>query len=94
MRYFLVSYYKKPTGQMDEVVTVSRHVRNNDLSSCGVILDFRDRKVLKCSVNGQPGSRDFTTVRDYYNQHYANVIERLEREVAAAQINDKTNPTG
>lgn len=94
MRYFLVAYYKKPTGQMDEVVTVSRHLRDKDLQSCSVILDFRDHKVLKCSVNGQPGSRDFATVRDYYNQHYANVIARLEREVRTSNNDDQTNSAG
>ena len=93
MRYFLVSYYKKPTGQMDEVVTVSRHVRTKDYQSCGVILDFKQQQVLKCSVNGEAGSRDFNTVRDYYNQHYPNVIARLEREL---EPNDREqeNPAG
>ena len=30
MRYFLISYYKKPNGQMDEVVSVSKNLKTRD----------------------------------------------------------------
>ena len=79
MRYFLANYYKKPTGQMDEVISVSRRVRTRDLQTSSVILDFQARSVVKCSIGEQIGVRDFQTVRDYYHQHYSRVIEDLER---------------
>jgi len=96
MRYFLVTYYKKPNGQMDEVVTVAKHVRQKDNASCSVILDFVKKAVLKCSVNGQSGSRDFETVRNYYVQHYPNVIARLEQEITSNLLdtNEKENTAG
>ena len=93
MRYFLVTYFKKPNGQMDEVVTVAKHVRQKDNATCSVILDFVKKSVLKCSVNGQPGSRDFDTVRNYFVQHYPNVIARLEQEITPT-TNEQENPTG
>ncbi len=79
MRYFLVNYYKKPTGQMDEVVSVSKRTRTRDLQTCAVILDFKTRSVVKCSIGDQIGVRDFQTVRDYYHRHYQQVIQDLEK---------------
>jgi len=79
MRYFLINYYRKPTGQMDEVVSVSRRTRTRDLQTCSVILDFKNRSVVKCSLGDQIGIREFQTVRDYYHIHYKQIIEDLER---------------
>ncbi len=89
MRYFLVNYYKKPTGQMDEVVSVSRHTRTRDLQSCAVILDFKSRSVVKCSMGDEVGVRDFQVVRDYYHKHYPQVIDNLEQD-----NNEKSHNTG
>jgi hypothetical protein len=89
MRYFLVNYYQKPTGQMDEVISVSKRTRIRDLQTCSVILDFKTRSVVKCSVGNQIGTRDFQTVRDYYHSHYAKLIDELEQG-----MNEITNHTG
>jgi hypothetical protein len=80
MRYLLVNYFQKPTGQMDEVISVARRTRPRDLQTCSVILDFKTRSVVKCSVGDQIGTRDFQTVRDYYHRHYAQLIEDLEKK--------------
>ena len=45
-----------------------------------VILDFRDMQVVKCTVSGQIGSRDWDTVHNYYLQHYQHIFERLHEE--------------
>jgi hypothetical protein len=79
MRYFLVNYYKRPSGQMDEVVSIAKRTRTRDLQTCAVILDFKTRSVVKCSLGDQIGVRDFQTVRDYYDQHYKQVIQGLEK---------------
>ena len=78
MRYFLVNYYQRPNGQMDEVISVSKRTRTRDLQTCAVILDFKTRSVVKCSIGDQVGVRDFHTVRNYYHQHYQRVIRDLE----------------
>ena len=64
---------------MDEVVSLARRTRTRDLQTCSVILDFKTRSVVKCSVGDQIGTRDFQVVRDYYHTHYANLIEALEK---------------
>ena len=79
MRYLLINYFRKPTGQMDEVVAVARRLRTQDLQTCSVILDFKTRSVVKCSLGDQIGIREFQTVRDYYHIHYKQIIEDLER---------------
>ena len=78
MRYFLVTYMKKPDGRMDELVSVSQRCRPRDLQESSVILDFQDRAVLKSSLQGTTIPRDWQRIRDYYYQHYAKVIDQLE----------------
>jgi len=88
MRYFLVNYYQKPSGKMDEVVSVARRTRIKDLQTCSVILDFQQQQVVKCSIGEQVGIRDFKTIRDYYHKHYGKIIEDLE------STNEKSHPVG
>lgn len=78
MRYFLVTYFKKPDGRMDELVSVSQRCRPRDLTESSVILDFKSRDVLKSSLQGTNIPRDWQRIRDYYHQHYSKVIDQLE----------------
>lgn len=80
MRYLLLTYYTKPSGKIDEVMTVAKRLKPKDWQTANVILDFRDQKVLACSVSGLTGTRDWDTVVSYYYQHYAATIERLFEE--------------
>jgi len=50
MRYLLLTYYKKPTGQIDEITAVSRNLKKRDIQTCSVILDFKTLSVVKCAV--------------------------------------------
>ena len=80
MRYFLVTYVKKPNGQIDEVTSVARNLKKRDLQMVNVILDFRDQKVLACSMDGKTVPRVWDTIVSYYYQHYPTVFERLFQE--------------
>lgn len=80
MRYLILTYMKKPNGQMDEMLSLSRQLRNRDLQSGSVILDFRDRRVVKASMDGVTVPKDWDRIVGFYNQHYSHVIERLFRE--------------
>lgn len=80
MRYLIITYYKKATGQMDEVVGVSRNLKDRDLQTASVILDFRQSQVLKCSLDGTIVPKDWNRIRDFYNQHYSKIIEQLEKD--------------
>ena len=86
MRYFVITYIKKPvnrhnpTGGYDESAEVIRNLRKRDIQTASVILDFKEMRVVQCTVSGQIGSRDWETVHNYYLQHYRNVFERLHQE--------------
>lgn len=78
MRYFIVRYLKKPTGQMDELVAVSKKIKMADAASAAVILDFRLRRVEKAHLDGTTLPRDFDRIRGFYAQHYEGIIRDLE----------------
>ncbi len=85
MRYFIVHYRRVMAGvgsrrqeQMDEVVEVKRNLRRNDQQIAAVILDFRKQLVLQASLDGKTVPRDWWKIRDFYHQHYPDIIQRLE----------------
>lgn len=80
MRYLILTYYRKADGQIDEVMAVSRNLKNRDIQTANVILDFKTLKVLKCSMGGEQVPKDWERIVGYYHQHYAATIERLFRE--------------
>lgn len=80
MRYFLVTFYRKPGGQIDEQVQVSKRVRNSDISTCNIIMDFAENKISKCVVEGRKLEKSFDELRDYYFKVYPNIITQLEKE--------------
>lgn len=77
MRYLLLTYYTKPNGQIDEVMSVSKKLRTKDWQISNVILDFKDQKVLMASVKGMSATKDWDTIVSYYYKHYSATIERL-----------------
>lgn len=80
MRYLMINFLRKRAGQIDEMVSVSKRVRTSDMNSANVILDFADKKVVKCIIEGKNHDTTFDKMRDYYARIYPNLIEQLERE--------------
>ena len=80
MRYLILTYYQKATGQIDEVMAVSTRLKPHDHQTANVILDFRTLSVLKCSMNGVQVPRDFDRIVEYYMKHYEATITRLFAE--------------
>jgi len=80
MRYLILTYYQKATGQIDEVMAVAKNLKTRDYQTANVILDFRELKVLKCSMSGVQVPRDFNRIVEYYHQHYESTISRLFQE--------------
>ena len=80
MRYLILTYYKKPDGQIDEVMAVAKNIKTRDHQTANVILDFRELKVLKCSMGGTQVPRDFNRIVEYYMKHYEATITRLFNE--------------
>ena len=80
MRYLLLTYYRKASGQIDEAMTVSRRIKTRDLQTANVILDFKKLEVVKANIDGVSVPKDFDRIVQYYHQHYASTIERLFAE--------------
>jgi hypothetical protein len=77
MRYLLLTYYTKPNGKIDEVLSLSKRLKSRDWQMTNVILDFKECRVLLCSVAGISANKDWDTIVSYYYQHYPATIERL-----------------
>ena len=80
MRYLILTYYRKPTGKVDEVMTVARNLKPRDHATANVIIDFRTLSVVKCSMGGVNVPRDFDRIVEYYMEHYESTITRLFNE--------------
>lgn len=79
MRYFFITFFRKPNGQIDEQAGFAKKVRPVDIQTCNVILDYKDKKVLKCVIDGKITPTDFTKMNEYYKQIYPSMIEQLEK---------------
>ena len=88
MRYFVITYIKKPSGQMDEQNQVVRNIRNRDLQMASVILDFKKLEVVKATLNGVVVPKDFNRIVEYYYQHYKSTIDRLFAENGYEVVTD------
>jgi hypothetical protein len=80
MRYLLLTYYRKPTGKIDEAMTITRNLKLQDRQTANVILDFKTLSVLKCSMDGVVVPKDWDRIVSYYYRHYSATIERLFTE--------------
>ena len=78
MRYFIVTYYMKADGKHDEAVNVTTRLSKTVERTANVILDFKERKVIKARME-QPIERDWNIIRDYYNKIYTQIIDSLEK---------------
>ena len=79
MRYLLITYMRKPGGQIDEQVTVAKRVRTSDIQMCNVILDYQNKKVDKCVIEGKVVETDYEKMNAYYKQVYPSLIDQLEK---------------
>ena len=78
VRYFVVTYYLKADGQYDEAVQVVSTLGKVISRTANVILDFKEREVIKARLE-QPIERDWNIIRDYYNKIYTQIIDSLEK---------------
>lgn len=81
MRYFIVTYLQKPNGKYNETVNLDSHVRNRTLSTAAVILDYKERKVVKSRFD----DTDFAALHSFFRQHYPDIINGLESKFAALE---------
>ena len=79
MKYLLITYLRKPNGQIDEQVAVSKRVRTSDIQTCNVIIDYAKKKVDKCVIEGNIVDTDFERMNAYYKNVYPSLIDQLEK---------------
>jgi hypothetical protein len=79
MRYLLITFFRRPGGQIDEQVTVSKRVRPSDNQMCNVILDFQTKQVTKCVIEGKVVETDWSKMTEYYRKIYPVIVDQLEK---------------
>ena len=80
MRYLLISFLRKPGGQIDEQARFVKRVRTSDLTQSNIIRDYGLRKIDKCVVEGNRLDRSFDQLHEYYKKVYPQIIAQLEKE--------------
>lgn len=80
MRYLLIQFFRKPNGQIDEQVSVSKRLKTADLQTCNIIVDYKDRVVQKCIVEGRPVNSEFDILNEYYKKIYPVLVTQLIEE--------------
>jgi hypothetical protein len=75
-----LTYFKRASGKIDEVMSVANRIKPRDLQTASIILDFRDQVVLKCVVDGKSMPKDWDTIVAYYYEYYKAIMERLFKE--------------
>jgi len=80
MRYLLITFYRKPGGQIDEQARFVKRVRNSDISMSNIIMDYGTRKIEKCVVEGNKLDKSFEELNEYYKKIYPQMVTQLEKE--------------
>jgi len=92
MRYFIVTYKKKADGQYDEIVSVENKVKSKVVSMANVILDFKDKKVIKLRLEaGMQVDKDWDKIHAYYFEHYKDIVEKLDTKYEALEALKEIN---
>lgn len=93
MRYLLINFLRKMSGQIDEMVSVSKKISPDELNNSNVILDFADKRIVKCVIEGKEHDTTFDQMKNYYSRIYPTLIEQLEREslITASQEEPSRN---
>lgn len=82
MRYVLITYIRKPNGQIDEQLVLAKKVKTSDLQTCNVILDYAEQKVIRCIIEGKVIDTDWERLSNYYAGIYPDLDKQLRREAS------------
>jgi fructose-specific phosphotransferase system component IIB len=77
-------------GQIDELVNISKRLKTSDINNANVIIDFADKKVEKCVIEGKEVDMDFEKARNYYHSFYPQMIQQLETEAPVVKEKEKS----
>ena len=76
----MLTYYTRPNGKIDESMVIATRVKTKDWQTANVILDFKEQKVLKASVQDSAIPKDWDRIVGYYYPFYTSIMERLLQE--------------
>ena len=62
------------------MVKIAKKLKPADIQTCNVILDYGNKKINKCVIEGKKLDTDFDKMNDYYKKIYPQLIEQLEKE--------------
>lgn len=79
MKYLFIQFLRKPNGQIDEQVSIGKKVKSSDIQTCNVILNYAEKKVEKCVIEGKVLDTDWDKMNNYYKKIYPNLITQLEK---------------
>lgn len=79
MKYLFIQFLRKPNGQIDEQVSIGKKVKTTDIQTCNVILNYAEKKVEKCVIEGKVLDTDWDKMNNYYKKIYPNLITQLEK---------------
>ena len=85
----MIQFIRKPGGQIDELVNVSRKMKKSDITTKNVILDYAEKKVEKCVIEGNNHDTSFEKMNEYYKRIYPTLIEQLEKEAPIEKANKR-----
>ena len=80
MRFMIIQFVSKADGAIDEQVTLARKLKKSDIQSCNIVMDFFNRRLDKCIINGKKLESDWDTMVNYYRKIYPDLIDDLENE--------------
>jgi hypothetical protein len=80
MRYLLVTYVKKADGKIDELVGIGKKIKRADHQIVNIIMDFKERVVDKCIIDGNRVDTDWDNLYAYYKGVYPAIVDRLSEE--------------
>lgn len=58
---------------------MSKRLKNTDSQMSNVILDFLEKKVVKCVIEGNKVESDWEKMNGYYKKIYPTLVDQLEK---------------
>jgi hypothetical protein len=71
------------------MVNVGKRVRTSDMNNSNVIIDFAEKKIVKCVIEGKDHETTFEQMRNYYFKIYPQLVEQLEKEAPITAVQEK-----
>jgi hypothetical protein len=71
------------------MVNLSKRIRTSDTNNANVILDFAEKKIVKCVIEGKNHDTTFEQMRNYYFKVYPQLVQQLEKEAPITANQEK-----